>query len=261
MNRIYIHLGLPKCASTVFQNRVFPCLNDVTYIRKRNSVNSEPCIVKEFTKYIRSDPESLKIHAAQVYSLLDPLFSVNDKILISNEGISLTAMDIWNKTGIRPQLCSERLRSLSESLGVEINIMFFTRDIASWFVSRYAQSAPFFEQPCQSDFNKRLEILESQTDTHPSLSWLNECLVKDCFSCFSFHPLRLSQLEQGGHEFIKSFLNSVGLAFDPSVIENIDLSQTRSRKLNQFTWELRDSNNTITYPPEAIIKSLIEKLS
>lgn len=176
---IFLHIGLPKSASTFLQGKIFPNL-PLQYWHKTKDEKSFALIKAlrsyyhrdrfDITKLLRSLPEKL-IHELRV----------GNSVLISDENLSITSMDLWNKSGYTPDHFFRLTLNLAKKLNIKITVIYISRSLDTWIASRYAQSAPKFDNPGQEDFEERLRAISENPSAYPALAWLNPSKVKDAF--------------------------------------------------------------------------------
>lgn len=179
--QIILHVGLPKAASTYLQNIVFPGIPDVVYVHKSHNKSSLG-VVRSLRRHCRDGSSTVRSVLDEIPESIQGALSSGRKVLVSDENLCMSSMAVWEKTGCRPIEFAERAHELAEALGVDVRIAYVGRKLESWLPSRYAQSAPRFENPGQSDFEERvLEIVQLYKDM-PALEWLREEAVLEAFN-------------------------------------------------------------------------------
>ena len=93
---IYLHIGLPKAASTYLQRQVFPEL-PVHYIHKSGS-DSMMTFVKLLRAYYRDESVSIGKLIKSIPNEITGTLGVGANILVSDENLSISSMDLWERT-------------------------------------------------------------------------------------------------------------------------------------------------------------------
>lgn len=240
MKTLYIHLGLPKAASTLFQREVFPSLKDIKYVRTGKIKTEGHESINLLIKFIRTAGD-LKPLIEKLSVSFSCLMKDGLTVLISNENISLLNMDIWESIGQSPLVCAERLNLLKEELGVDIRILYFYRDLGPWLASRYAQSGNKIKNPCQEDFDERISNLLLRPN--PALHWLNaDYVISNCFRDFKVYSLDVDELMIGRHCFVKEFLINAGFRFNIDDINDLKLEVITRKTGPGASWRILTDN-------------------
>ena len=167
LRRLILHAGLPKCATTVLQRSVFNHLQDTTLVYKNLGDDHEQ-LIRLLWRRLR---EGVPAESGEP-TLLEAIGAVadTDTVLISDENLSMSSMDVWHGTGADPATFARRVReALPDSVDVEVVLSIRSQD--TWLVSRYVQSAPNLKKPGQADMEGRIaELLDGAPS--PSLRWL-----------------------------------------------------------------------------------------
>ena len=254
MKTLILHVGLPKCASTFFQNKIFPNILDIEYVHKDHDQNNF-LLVKYLRDFLRKGLIEKTDIQKKCKPLIDKLFSKKECILISDENLSLSSMDIWNYSGCSPKLFSDRLNILKNLFDCEISIIYMTRDLGEWFASRYAQSSPNFKNPDQNHFEKIIEDLSYKVNYHPSINWLSKNKVYEAFQTTSIYHLDLVDFSKKPIEKINKILNDIGLSFETDYNKIHLETKLNSRSLNKNFWKMRNNQENI-HLNKKVIKSI-----
>jgi hypothetical protein len=180
---IFLHVGLPKSASTFLQRKIFPEL-PVSYIHKSHDEDSMN-FIKALRGYYRDESITVRRLIKSIPGGIRQKLGNGTSILVSDENLSISSMDLWNRTGCIPEQFADLTDQFAKSLNLKIRVLYVSRNIDTWLASRYAQSAPRFESPGQQDFEDRLMDISSDPDSYPVLNWLKDKAVKELFEHYS----------------------------------------------------------------------------
>lgn len=170
-----LHLGLPKTATSWWQNNVYPRVRGLDYVHKSSAVEDDRDLVTHLRKYCHAQEPSLE----QVTAVTTVLARIRDRgsagILLSDENLSVTVRSFWNANAISPHRVCDRLVRLRDMLGgPTFRIIIGIRDPLTWIPSRYAESAKLEAHFSQADFDARVPALFSAFQVKRSaLDWLD----------------------------------------------------------------------------------------
>ncbi len=154
MKTIYLHIGLPKTASTYLQNFVFPNFDDNEICYNPAEILSLLRALVESTTFSRDSLLKSKIRIHEILSTI-----AQDKVLISDEAISVSDIDLN---------CSRNLDIINE-IFPNAKIILILRFQPNWFLALYKQAIHQQRVQNLSQFAKDRNILSPTTDeTHGS---------------------------------------------------------------------------------------------
>ncbi|EAR50199.1 hypothetical protein OG2516_04963 [Oceanicola granulosus HTCC2516] len=174
---LYLHIGLPKTATSFWQAVVFPHVEDLVLVHRKQEVANG--IIEPLKIYChdgdQNNGERLGRLVTNIGQLRDRARAEGiDDMLITNENMSMMPLDIWEGTGPGPELVIERLQALVRALGSpETKVMFGTRTPEEWLPSRYAETAKLREDFSQEDFERRVEAMCNSSELSEQESWLH----------------------------------------------------------------------------------------
>ena len=95
MQKIIIHLGLPKVASTFCQRRIFPFIENASYVHKDLSKPSLH-LVRLLRGYLRKESIDLESFVDNSENYFKTILARQKVVLISDENLSMSSMDVWD---------------------------------------------------------------------------------------------------------------------------------------------------------------------
>ncbi len=163
---LFLHIGLPKTATTYLQARIFPQLDRVLYFDTPKDPAFDGPVDRGMGSRIMSclfnrDPRVWQIHGEAVFErLLGPQSDwLPRDILISDEGVG--------RTGSRPDHLAAHLREVSavaQDWGLRrVAVICAFRRQDHWLGSHYSQMSDRNPKASQSDFDRACRDLVSVT--------------------------------------------------------------------------------------------------
>jgi len=155
----YLHIGLPKTATTYLQTVVFPALDHLTYIDRLIPSKIEPHPFQVALAYFKNPSVEDPRRLAKLCAMLDQLEDSTSKdIFLACENYSVGRMAFWTEGAPSPEIFAQKLQRLMDARPhLTIKIIFGIRQPDQWFASRYAQSGRGLEVADQADFDARIE--------------------------------------------------------------------------------------------------------
>jgi hypothetical protein len=267
---VYLHVGLPKTATTFLQNKVLSKFDGVNYISRYRAKDffSEK-VGKRLSVLLKKDPviwEDEKYVSAFSELLLSAQENRPKPIVISDENFSIDAKFFTMAKGrdeISPRLLLEHIKFL-QKIAVKagffgLKVIWTVREHSSWFASRYAQSASQIPNSSQEDFERRLKrIVSLDVVKGTKFEWLDYSTVdrmyRDVLGDDGFIALSMEALESNPLQFfdeLDGFLNLEGrLSSWVSRELTFEKKNSRSTGYNQWTLNLDGEKRYITLTPE-----------
>lgn len=188
MGTVYIHIGLPKTATTFLQEKLFTQIKNIKYIDRH-------CIHELFS---REDNEGFRakflkspgIWASYAGRSLKKIMSSieEESILISEENISANVhfFDFQARRQQDPIVLAHHLNHMRKAIiknprFSRVKILTTIRRQDTWIASRYAQSGATFSVPSQEHFEKTArKLINTKAEFHRSAMVINYRYMDDC---------------------------------------------------------------------------------
>lgn len=188
--RIFLHIGLPKTATTWWQHEVFPFLPQVEFVHRRTEIDQKVDLIRRLIGYCEKGVGKNHRRFERSIEAFGRVFQIaqskgHSDVLVSNENISITARGFWNydNDDAAPKVKIRRLSQLVDALGnPSVKVLLGTREPADWIASRYAKSARNLPQASQQDFNDRIASLLQADELPGSARWLDYEYVQEQLS-------------------------------------------------------------------------------
>ncbi len=208
-----LHIGLPKTGTTSLQSMLGRA-KDVTFVHRHQAkVRQRICAVLRMYMHTAEERPSLgrwlEIASQDLNNIFETSRTENKCLVVSDENISMTPMELWNWAGSAPeQVCDKLhyfLRDVAKIPG-DIQILLGTRDHAIWLASRFAKFGCVnaykqgFTQHAKENqqlfFEDFLSELAGGRPLVHSLGWLDYKRVSEAFgSAFGARNVKLYSLE------------------------------------------------------------------
>jgi len=167
MRKFYLHIGLPKAASTFFQRDIFPALKAVHYLGQPRYD-----LLSQRAKYDRTTLSRFFDRSPAVWSEMGEAFA--EKLVSSvtdNKKNSYLISDENAITGgiVDPYAIGAHLKTMASVFAQKgfsaFKLLIFIRRQDTWLASAYAQTSARYSHASQQEFEQRVErYLDAQAD-------------------------------------------------------------------------------------------------
>lgn len=252
-----LHIGLPKTGTTSLQ-LMLRHANDITLFHKNAGKDAK--LVCEAFKSASRDDRFLGLTQKRLKKVQDILTTAvkttatsGNSIVISDENISMRALEIWEGAESHPDIVSERLHRFildNFDFSVAPQILIGMREPALWLASRFGKYAfRRFEHSkteetktqVQTEFESFLSGIASSTNLLPALLWLEPSTVSEVFSSrFGDNQVKLYSLDSLSAEpdstlrELEAFVGSTNISAHYGVHGHRNVSQ-----ISQSTWSYK----------------------
>ncbi len=177
----YLHIGLPKTATTFLQNAVFKKLRHSAYVgRKEASRYFEETHEVAFRQAFMKHPGFWKREDSKGLNAFVMAFAGEARgFLVSEENLSVTArfFDGLEEEPTPAQIIRhmKAMRAAALDMGIgAFKLILSIRRQDTWLASRYAQSAPRFANAGQDHFEECVDaVLERREPLAPRALWID----------------------------------------------------------------------------------------
>lgn len=246
---LYLHIGLPKTATTFWQKRVFPRLDGVALVQRKAAPEEEFGIIRPMMHLAHDRPLASRRAREAVTGRLSALMerverSGGERVLVSHENLSITSDGFWNGRSAPPGRVIGRLVRLGEELGLpQVRVLLGTRAVEDWLPSRYAESAKLsryahFGQP---DFDRRVARLTGWRPLPAPARWLRFAAVEqalgDAFGAGNVLAMPMERLEATPEQAVAEVAGFLtGAPVDPARFGTLEAA---NRLREAGTWHLK----------------------
>lgn len=187
----FIHVGLPKTATTFMQNSIFKKSLEINYMnRKRVNDYFEKVVGVGLRKIFSLSPLIWNGPGREALIQLIRRFGVSKSLVISDENFSVNA-DFFSFSGSLhipdPYIVAAHMKSIDNIArdngfaGVKVVISIRRQD--TWLASRYVQSADKISVFSQEDFERRVNnIFSCNKFAYSKKVWIDYEYLLDVFS-------------------------------------------------------------------------------
>ncbi|AZU05240.1 hypothetical protein X907_2730 [Glycocaulis alkaliphilus] len=188
MGTVYIHIGLPKTATTFLQGKIFPEIENITFFDRdrlheffsaRGGEGFRSNFLKSPIVWNQAAGTTLRKLASK---------AIHDNVLISEENISANArfFDFKARRQQDPVVLAHHLARMRAALLREqrfdrVKVLVTIRRQDTWIASRYAQSGLKMEKPSQENFERLAKaLINTKAEFHRSAMVINYRYMDDC---------------------------------------------------------------------------------
>lgn len=257
---LFLHIGLPKTATTYLQSVVFPAFDHLAYFDRLTKSHHDPAPFLPPLTYFKNarleEPAKLQRICDMITALQD---ETTKDILLACENYSMGRMAFWNNSPVSPEVFAAKLKTLKDALpDTAIKIILGTRQADQWMGSRYAQSSRGIDQSGQADFDKRVadfcegEITGAQRwlIKGEARSALLEVMHEDDLFYFEMETF-LADAQKGVSELAAFLGHDDPLGFATDLSRKQDLSKKKNDKgTGASEWKLINKDETIKLSAE-----------
>ncbi|WP_439634711.1 hypothetical protein [Glycocaulis sp.] len=188
MGTVYIHIGLPKTATTFLQEKLFTQIENIKYI-DRNYIHelfNEEDNEGFRAKFSKSPGIWASYAGRSINKIINSIECEN--ILISEENISANVhfFDFQARRQQDPIVLAHHLNHMRKAIlkgsrFSRVKILTTIRRQDTWIASRYAQSGATFSAPSQEHFEKTArKLISAKSELYRSAMVINYRYMDDC---------------------------------------------------------------------------------
>lgn len=258
MSYLYIHIGLPKTATTFIQHSIFAKLSEINYSNRKKTDDFFRSYSGGFGSRIlfSMSPAVWTGVAGQAMEEFLRKNGPDKPLVMSDENFSVNAKYFNFAKSVLytdPALTAFHLRAIdkiSRRCGFDgLKVVFSFRRQDTWLASRYAQSAPGIPNASQEDFERRVsKLLDEQSEFYRRSAWLNYAYVFEVLSealgVDSVLVLSMEGLSQDPSGFINNlddFLETEGAITRLADREGF-FAKKSTNLVSENEWSLLDEN-------------------
>lgn len=257
---LHLHIGIPKTASTWLQNKVFPQLMHLRYLKCPQSnlfvAGNNPEKKKRMMGKIFKS--SSQVWSGFGNTIFEDMLGDRSTWLAGGRDL-LISEEMVGRQGSRPALLAVHLREMKKiatNWGFErLNIICMIRRQDHWFASHYAQMSEQNPRASQADFERLiLEVTSVQESRYQFGMLLDFSVLYDYLAAVSGTEnlilLPYEALKKSPHTFLQSLLEGLDMPADK--IEEIcdETSGTVANvRSEQGEWHLRQRRPRIAGLP------------
>jgi len=262
-NTFYLHIGLPKTATTFLQARVFKHLQSLTYVHRaeaRKFFRDKGW--RSFTSAFRRSPEFWQTEKRNRLALFAKKFGGQKPgLLVSEENVSVSvgffAPAVKQAT---PRQVARHLRAMRKAAAAagikQFKVILTVRRQDTWLASRYAQSAVKFANPGQEHFEELVDaLLAKREGFEERAAWLDYgslfTLLERAVRPANLHIMPQELLRADPHQALSALGDFLGES-DLASLASTDKTNGPSNSAGEDQWKLRSTDGVdrfISLPP------------
>lgn len=256
---LFLHIGLPKTATSFWQAKVMPHLRVCRFIHAHALPSEAPEVLGRSYKFFKGGGATDMRLLPPLVADLETVFAADPRpLLISRENFSVLPSAFWRGVGPDPFMLADRIRHLDAALpDHHVRVLWGYRDAPAWLASRYAQSARSLPDPGQADFENRLDRICSPGHVAGPCLWLNRACVEAAFADFiargHVHSMPMDALKTDPDSEVRRLCAFVGEPAEP-LLAQLHADNVFDRKVNvkstsANSWVIPNTDKTITLSP------------
>ena len=258
---LIVHIGLPKTATTFLQHWILKSAPGIRFIHRTHGPKARRLCrdVKQFAaaQDAGADARQQKLEASLGRYI--EKFQKGATVVLSDENISVRAIDFWQRKGPRPAELARRFANLRDAVRhvfPDLRVVIGIRRQDRWLASRYAESSKAFDNFCQADFDRRVTEISHLGSLEPVFDWLDYHQVHSHFSkalgarnVFMFSMERLGLEPVAALRDMGVFFGGVDLAgvYEGSAAKVSEIRNRLSLSTGQDMWRLRRDDSPLSF--------------